>query len=115
MISKCTFCQIIAGDRPGEILYQDDQITAFRDIHPVAPSHILIVPNKHISAITELDSGDEKLMGQLFTTARQIVEHEGIQDSGFRLIINTGPDANQTIPHVHMHLIGGQPMRYPMG
>lgn len=114
-MNKCTFCQIIAGDRPGEMVYQDDQITAFRDIQPVAPSHILIVPNKHISAITEFDSADEELMGHLFTAARLIAEQEGIQESGFRLIINTGPDANQTIPHVHMHLIGGQPMQYPMG
>lgn len=114
-MNKCTFCQIIAGVRPGEVVYRDDQITAFRDIQPVAPSHILIVPNKHISAIAELDSADEELMGHLFTVARQIAEQESIQDSGFRLIINTGLDANQTIPHVHMHLVGGQPMQYPMG
>ena len=96
-------------------MYKDQQTTAFRDIHPVAPSHILIVPNKHISSINEMDLTDEILIGHLFTVARQIAEQEGIQKSGYRLIINTGPDACQTIFHLHLHLIGGQPVRYPMG
>jgi histidine triad (HIT) family protein len=114
-MNKCTFCQIISGIRPGTIVFKDQQTTAFRDIHPVAPSHVLIVPNKHISSVNEMDLADENLMGHLFTVARQIAEQEGIQKSGYRLIINNGPDANQTIFHIHMHLIGGQPMRYPMG
>jgi histidine triad (HIT) family protein len=96
-------------------VYKDQQTTAFRDIHPVAPSHILIVPNKHISSINEMDLTDEILIGHLFTVARQIAEQEGIQKSGYRLIINTGPDACQTIFYLHLHLIGGQPVRYPMG
>lgn len=114
-MNKCTFCQIVAGIRPGTIIYQDQQTTAFHDIHPVAPSHVLIVPNKHIVSINEVELEDENLIGHLFTVARQVAEQEGIHKSGYRMIINTGPDANQTIFHVHMHLIGGQPMRYPMG
>ena len=114
-MNNCTFCRIVTGKRPGTIVYKDQQTTAFRDIHPVAPSHILIVPNKHISSINEMDLTDEILIGHLFTVARQIAEQEGIQKSGYRLIINTGPDACQTIFHLHLHLIGGQPVRYPMG
>lgn len=114
-MNQCSFCQIIAETRPGRIVYQDAQATAFRDIHPVAPTHILIVPNKHISSINEVIQADESLMGHLFIIARQLAEREGIEKSGYRLIINTGPDACQTIFHVHLHLIGGQPVRYPMG
>jgi len=114
-MNQCSFCQIIAGKRSGRIVYQDAQATAFRDIHPVAPTHILIVPNKHISSINEVIQADESLMGHLFMIARQLAEREGIEKSGYRLIINTGPDACQAIFHVHLHLIGGQPVRYPMG
>jgi histidine triad (HIT) family protein len=114
-MNKCTFCQIVAGIRPGTIIYQDQQTTTFHDIHPIAPSHVLIVPNKHIVSINEVELEDENLIGHLFIVARQVAEQEGIHKSGYRMIINTGLDANQTIFHVHMHLIGGQPMRYPMG
>ena len=114
-MNNCIFCQIIAGKRPGTIVYKDAQATAFFDIHPVAPTHILIVPNKHISSINEMIPSDESLIGHLFIIARQLAKQEGTDISGYRLIINTGPDACQTIFHVHLHLIGGHPMRYPMG
>ena len=114
-MNQCSFCQIIAGKRPGTIVYKDAQATAFRDIHPVAPTHVLIVPNKHISTLNEMIPSDENLIGHLIIIARQIAGQESIEKSGYRLIINTGPDACQTIFHVHLHLIGGQPMRYPMG
>lgn len=112
---KCTFCKIISGELPGQIVYQDRETTAFRDVHPVAPTHILVVPNKHIESINKISPGDEKLVGHLFSVARELASKEGIANSGYRLIINTGRDANQTIFHLHLHLIGGQPLRYPMG
>ena len=111
----CTFCKIISGDLPGKIVYQDGETTAFRDIHPVAPTHILIVPNKHIESINDISSQDEGLVGHLLLVARELAAKEGIANSGYRLIINTGRNANQTIFHLHLHLIGGQPVRYPMG
>jgi histidine triad (HIT) family protein len=111
----CLFCQILAGDRPGQIVFRDDQVTAFRDIHPAAPVHILIVPNRHITAVNDLTEADEPLMGRLFSVARQLAEQEGVAQSGYRLIVNTGPHGGQTIFHLHMHLLGGQRMRYPMG
>jgi histidine triad (HIT) family protein len=111
----CIFCKIIMGKAPGEKVYSDDQVTAFRDIHPVAPTHVLIVPNRHIGSTNDLEPGDEQLTGHLFTVARQIARQEGIEKSGYRLIVNTGPHAGQVVFHLHLHLIGGHRMRHPMG
>ena len=115
MVDNCLFCKIIAGNIPSQKVFQDDQVTAFRDIHPVAPTHVLILPNKHIASVNALTPEDEKLMGYLFTVARKLAEQEGVGDTGYRLILNTGPHAGQEIFHLHLHLIGGQKMRYPMG
>jgi histidine triad (HIT) family protein len=112
---ECIFCGIAAGDVAAEILFQDDALTAFRDIQPVAPTHVLIIPNRHIDSIRELEAQDEALVGCMFSLARQIAVDEGIEDSGYRLIINNGTDAGQVVFHLHLHLMGGQPMRYPMG
>jgi len=114
-MSNCIFCQIIAGKSPSQMLYQDEQVSAFRDIHPAAPTHILIAPNRHIASVNDLPAEDEPLVGHLFTVARQLARQEGIDQSGYRLIVNTGVHGGQTIFHLHMHLIGGQRMRFPMG
>jgi len=115
MADSCIFCKIIAGEIPSQKVYQDERVTAFRDIHPVAPTHVLIVPNQHIASVNELSPSDESLVGRLLIAAKQIAEQEGIQETGYRLIINTGPHAGQEVFHLHLHLIGGQKMRYPMG
>ncbi|HWQ84206.1 MAG TPA: histidine triad nucleotide-binding protein [Anaerolineales bacterium] len=114
-MTDCIFCKIISGEIPGEKLYQDDSVTAFRDLHPVAPTHVLIVPNKHIPSVNEVSPEDESTMGHLYTVARQLAVQEGIQEQGYRLIVNSGPNAGQEIYHIHLHLIGGRRMRYPMG
>ena len=111
----CIFCKIIAGKAPGRIIYRDDQVTAFHDIHPVGPTHVLIVPNKHIASANDLTVEDEPLMGHLITVARQLARQEGVNQSGYRLILNTGPNSGQAVFHLHLHLIGGQRMRFPMG
>jgi histidine triad (HIT) family protein len=115
MNDDCLFCKIVAGEIPGEKVYEDQRVTAFRDINPVAPTHILIVPNKHIASVNELTADDEALVGHLFTTAKELAQQEGIAESGYRLIINTGPDGGQEVYHLHLHLIGGHKMRHPMG
>jgi histidine triad (HIT) family protein len=112
---NCVFCGIIAGQKPGKIVFQDDRATAFWDIHPVAPVHMLIVPNKHISSVNEITPEDEPLIGHLFIVARQIASQEEIDRSGYRVILNTGSNAGQAVFHLHLHLIGGQRMRFPMG
>jgi histidine triad (HIT) family protein len=100
-MTNCIFCKIIAGESPGQVLYQDEHVTAFRDAHPVAPTHVLVVPNKHIASVNDLTTQDETL--------------EGIDRSGYRIIANTGPNAGQLVYHLHLHLIGGQRMHFPMG
>jgi len=112
---ECIFCKIVNGQAPATIVYKDEGITAFLDIHPVAPTHILIVPNKHIVSVNETHPEDELLIGQLFTVARKLAEQEGIMESGYRLIVNTGPHGGQVVYHLHMHLMGGQRMRHPIG
>ncbi len=114
-MSDCIFCKIVKGEIPSAKVYSDEQVIAFRDIHPVAPTHILIVPNKHIASINELESGDEQLMGRLIFVAKQIAAQEGIAHDGYRLVFNTGAHAGQVVFHVHLHLIGGKPLRMPVG
>jgi histidine triad (HIT) family protein len=115
MTDSCIFCKIVSNQAPATIVYQDEQVTVFRDRHPVAPTHILIVPNKHIESVGTLEPEDEQLMGHLFTVARKLAEAEGIAKGGYRLITNTGANGGQSVFHLHIHLIGGQRMRYPMG
>ena len=114
-MTDCIFCKIITGDIPSANVFRDEQVTAFRDLNPAAPTHILLVPNKHIDSINMLTNGDEQLIGHLFTTAKQIATQEGIAEGGYRLIINTNAHAGQTVFHIHLHLLGGAPMKHPMG
>ncbi|HVF25061.1 MAG TPA: histidine triad nucleotide-binding protein [Anaerolineales bacterium] len=115
MTNSCIFCKIISGEIKGDIVYRDEQVTAFRDINPVAPTHILLVPNRHIESVSALEVEDESLVGHLFTVASQLANEERISKGGYRLITNTGVDGGQTVLHLHLHLIGGRAMKYPMG
>ncbi len=112
-MSNCIFCKIVNNEANAAIVYRDEQVTAFRDIHPAAPTHILIVPNKHIESVNSLKVEDEALAGHLFSVARQLAAQEEIAEGGYRLIVNTGPNAGQII--FHLHLLGGSYMRHPMG
>ena len=114
-MSDCIFCKIVTGEIPSTKVYEDDQVIAFRDINPVAPVHVLIIPKSHIPTVNDLSDNDELLMGHLLITAKRIAEQEGIAQSGYRLIINTGPDSRQDVFHIHLHLLGGQVMKHPMG
>jgi histidine triad (HIT) family protein len=104
----CIFCQIIGGQVDGKILYHDLEVTAFLDAHPVTPVHILIVPNKHIESLNQLEESDAALIGKMTLLARQIACEQGVEKSGYRLVINTGADAGQSVFHLHLHLIAGQ-------
>jgi histidine triad (HIT) family protein len=114
-MTDCIFCKIIAGNIPSTNVFKDEQVTAFRDINPAAPTHILLVPNKHIDSINVLTNDDEQLIGHLFTVAGKLAAQEGIAENGYRLITNTGTHGGQTVFHIHLHLLGGQPMKHPMG
>ena len=114
-MSDCIFCKIIQGDIPSATVYRDEQVTAIRDINPAAPTHLLILPIKHIDSVNELSTDDEQLIGHLFTAAKHLAAQEGIAEGGYRLIMNTGADGGQTVFHIHLHLLGGAPMKHPMG
>lgn len=104
------FSRIIAGEVPADIVYRDDRVTAFRDINPAAPTHILIVPNREIPTVNDLADEDGELAGHMLLVARDLAKSEGIDESGYRLIINCNRDGNQEVFHLHMHLIGGRPL-----
>ncbi len=108
MSDDCIFCKIIAKDIPGEVVYSDEFVTAFRDIQPVAPTHILIVPNKHIASVNALTEEDAHFLGKMNLAAQQIAKNEGVAEGGYRLIINNGADAGQVVFHIHMHLLAGK-------
>lgn len=107
-MSDCIFCKIIEGEIPSTSVYKDEQTYAFRDIQPAAPTHILIVPQKHIDSVNAMTPDDEGTIGHLFTAAKQIAAQEGLAENGYRLIINTNADAGQTVFHIHLHLLGGR-------
>jgi histidine triad (HIT) family protein len=111
----CIFCKIIAGEAKADIVYRNEHVTAFRDNQPVSPTHVLIVPNRHIESVNQAEADDVPTLGNLFLVARKIAEMEKIQGGGYRLIVNTGVDGGQTVFHLHMHLIGGRSMRHPIG
>ncbi|RJP49015.1 MAG: histidine triad nucleotide-binding protein [Anaerolineaceae bacterium] len=109
-MGDCIFCKIVEGTGQAAILHRDEQVTVFRDLHPAAPTHILIVPNRHIESVNQLEDADASLMGHMFVVAKQIAAQENLSD-GYRLTVNTGPQGGQTVFHLHLHLIGGRQMR----
>jgi len=108
MAKETIFSKIIRGEIPADIVYQDDLVTAFRDISPQAPTHILIIPNKLIPTVNDVTTDDEQALGHLFVVAAKIAKREGIDESGYRLIMNCNKDAGQDVFHIHMHLLGGK-------
>ena len=115
MAEECIFCRIVAGKLPGDIVYQDEDFLAFRDIKPKAPTHILVIPKAHITSAAELTDGQENLAGRLIITANKLAEKEGIAKRGYRLVMNCGPEGGQIVPHLHLHLLGGRQMDAKLG
>ena len=112
-MNGCVFCNIVAARSPAQIVYQDELVTAFRDLHPRAPTHLLIVPNRHIPSCGELAPGDEAVMGHLLVKAAQLAAQEKL--TSFRLVANTGGGAGQSVLHLHFHLLGGRAFAWPPG
>lgn len=110
MSNETIFSKIIRREIPADIVYQDDRATAFKDIHPQAPTHILIIPNKVIPTLNDVSPEDEATLGHLFVVAAQIAREQGIDESGYRLLVNCGRDGGQEVLHLHMHLFGGRPL-----
>jgi histidine triad (HIT) family protein len=108
----CIFCKILSGDAPAKIDYRDDQVTAFEDAHPIAPVHVLVVPNRHIVSLGDAQLVDELLLGHMVLVGHQMSKLKGVDRSGYRLVINTGRDAGQSVFHLHLHVIGGRPLPF---
>ncbi len=111
----CIFCKIIAGEIPTDIVYQDEEVIAFRDINPLAPTHLLIIPKKHIPSLTDISEAELPLIGHMVNIANQLAKKEGIAEKGYRLAINCGEQGGQLVPHLHMHLLGGRKLSNGMG
>jgi len=108
---SCIFCKIAKKEIPSEFLYEDDLIVAFRDIHPIAPVHVLVIPKKHIESVTDIQNGDERLMGWLILVAKKIADNLKISKEGYKLLFRVGKHGGQEIEHIHLHLIGGAKLR----
>ena|SRR5215472_9547720 len=113
-MENCLFCKIAAGDIPSSIVYQDEHVVAFRDINPVAPQHILFIPRRHLSSMEDLTSEDAQLLIRIFMAAKQIAHEFGLEQ-GYRFLTNVGPDAGQSVAHLHFHLLGGRKLGWPPG
>ena len=111
----CIFCQIATGKVSSNILYQDEEVIAFRDINPQAPTHLIIIPKRHIPSLTHLSEAETPLIGQIVNIANQLAKMEGISESGYRLTINCGEEGGQLVPHLHLHLLGGRKLSDTLG
>ena len=111
----CLFCKILAGVIPAETIYESDTAIAFRDINPQAPTHVLIIPRKHIATINDIDAGDHEIVGSLYSAAAKIANDEGFADEGYRAVMNCNAGAGQSVFHLHLHLLGGRPFTWPPG
>ena len=109
------FERIIAREIPAHIVYEDDEIIAFRDVHPQAPVHVLIVPKRLVTRVGAAEAGDAELLGRLLLASQLVAEREGVLHSGYRLVVNHGKDAGESVPHLHVHLLGGRPLAWPPG
>jgi histidine triad (HIT) family protein len=115
MSADCIFCKIAAGEIGSPPLYQDEAVTAFKDINPQAPHHILIIPNRHIASLNEATEAHQALLGRLLLTAAKIAAGQGVANGGYRLVLNTGTQAGQTVFHIHVHLLAGRSLTWPPG
>jgi histidine triad (HIT) family protein len=111
----CIFCRIVAGEIPADVVYRNEELLAFRDINPQAPTHILIIPKEHIASLNDITSKHQALMGHIVLLARDLAKKEVISTKGYRLSVSTGPDGGQLVPHVHFHLIGGRKLSGDLG
>lgn len=115
MASDCLFCRMLDGEIPSDKVFEDERVYAFRDINPQAPTHILVIPRKHIASLNELGEEDTALMGELISAGARIARQEGLADQGYRSVINTGEQGGQSVHHIHLHILGGRALNWPPG
>lgn len=111
----CIFCRVVSGEVRADVVFQDDRCIAFRDINPQAPVHVLLIPREHLDSLDDAGRGDEAILGHMLRVAARVANDEGLSESGFRTIINTGAGAGQSVMHLHLHVLGGRPLGWPPG
>ncbi|MBF0255711.1 MAG: histidine triad nucleotide-binding protein [Gammaproteobacteria bacterium] len=114
-MTDCLFCKIVAGDIPAKRVYEDELVLGFRDINPQAPTHVLLIPKRHIATLNDLQVTDAELIGRLYLAAKQVAEDEGIAEAGYRTLFNCNRAGGQEVYHLHLHLLGGRQMTWPPG
>jgi histidine triad (HIT) family protein len=114
-MATCLFCNIVSRVTPAQLVFENDHVVAFKDIRPAAPAHALVIPKKHIAGIHDATPEDANLLAQVLLAARDVADKLGLAEGGYRLVINQGPDAGQSVFHLHCHVIGGRPMTWPPG
>lgn len=111
----CLFCRIVRKELPARIVFEDERVLAFEDIRPRAPVHVLVIPKDHFASLSDAPAGSEALLGELLMRARAVAREKGVGETGYRIVLNSGPDSGQEVPHLHFHVIGGRPLRWPPG
>lgn len=114
-MSNCIFCRIASGEIPATVVYEDPHVVAFRDLNPQAPTHVLVVPRRHIASLNEVGEADAELIGRMYLAATAVAAGDGIAQSGYRTVFNCNADAGQTVFHLHLHVLGGRSMDWPPG
>ena len=114
-MADCLFCKIVKGEIPATLVYQDDRLVAFNDINPQAPTHVLVVPRRHIATLNDLTADDDQIVGEMVRRAGAIAKERGLSAGGYRTVFNTNRDAGQTVFHIHLHMLGGRAMHWPPG
>jgi histidine triad (HIT) family protein len=114
-MQSCLFCRIIEHEIPAQLVYEDGQVVAFKDIRPEAPVHVLVCPRKHIATLNDIAPEDDSLIGRMFQTARKIADETGVAEGGWRAVINVNAGAGQSVSHIHLHVLGGRPFHWPPG
>jgi histidine triad (HIT) family protein len=114
-LADCLFCQIVAGDIPATVVHDTDDVLVFRDLNPMAPTHVLVIPKRHIVGADYISTGDGDVLAAMFVAAKAVAAAEGIDESGYRTVFNVGPNAGQTVPHLHLHVLGGRGLSWPPG
>ena len=114
-MSDCLFCKMASGEIQPDVVYENDEVLAFRDINPQAPTHVLVIPRRHISTLNDLSEADAELVGKLFLAAKEVARIDGIAEAGYRTVMNCNAQAGQTVFHIHLHVLGGRAMHWPPG
>ena len=114
-MADCIFCKIARGEIPAQVVYKDDLATAFKDLNPQAPVHVLVIPNRHVGSAAEIGPGNGALMAALLVAANRVAAQEGVAESGYRLVLNVGEDAGMSVGHLHLHVLGGRTLAWPPG